>query len=96
MKLSEFVAQYREEHNLSKRAFGVMTGISVQQISNKQDASIMIHLYPDGHNKLYPTLPFMSFFYRALKCFHNSQEDSDRIKEMQKQIEHGVNPFANK
>jgi transcriptional regulator with XRE-family HTH domain len=34
MKLSEFVAQYREEHNLSKRAFGAMTGISVQQISN--------------------------------------------------------------
>ena len=65
-------------------------------ISNKLDASMMIHLYPDGHNKLYPTLPFMSFFYRALKCFHNTQEDSDRIKEMQKQIEHGVNPFANK
>ena len=33
MKFGEFITQYREEHNLSKRAFALMTGISVQQIS---------------------------------------------------------------
>lgn len=34
MTLGEFIKQYRDEHDLSKRAFAMMVGISVQQVSN--------------------------------------------------------------
>lgn len=34
MTLSEFIKNYRLEHGLSKRAFALQTGVSVQQISN--------------------------------------------------------------
>lgn len=34
MTLSEFIKQYREQHNMSIRSFASLTGISPQQISN--------------------------------------------------------------
>lgn len=34
MTLGEFIKSYRHEHGLSKRAFAIQTGVSVQQISN--------------------------------------------------------------
>jgi len=34
MTLSEFIRQYREEHDMSIRAFAAMAGMSPQQISN--------------------------------------------------------------